>query len=446
MLRRMAPVLAVLLLIGVLAGSLVSGAGERYERLDKYTSRPIPQGLPWYYVVVFGDNRPPRTSSVEYSPPFHYILHDINETRPHAVIGTGDHVGRGYKDQMIHLWMLMKDYENVWLGFGNHDRGRDTWFWRQSIAPLYYYVDKIPGWRIVFLNSEDDAYTLAERAEEMLNVTDRAKIVVIHRPLYPWVDHNIDSRKKEMLEQIFIRENVSLVLEGHWHGYAEETRGDIRYVIVGGGGAPLYSWPGHPGYPRNYHYMQLILYPNGTYSYRIIQVADQAGRSVGSFKVESRGDTVYIYNNRLDFWSHPTRVTTRINLSVAGHTVYVVLDADPGVVQARAYVYNGYIYVETNTSGPWYAYLGDGSLARPINSSHACFNCTYTEPVSGGGGEQGLNETTAQEGTEASAANETTRISKPRGAGPDKGYWVSVAAATLSLALVFAALFVLKKK
>jgi hypothetical protein len=61
--------------------------------------KPIPQNLPWYPIMIFGDNRP----SIIYSnyPPevFYRVVSEMDAANLLATIGLGEHVGYGYESQ-----------------------------------------------------------------------------------------------------------------------------------------------------------------------------------------------------------------------------------------------------------------------------------------------------------------------------------------------------------
>ncbi len=339
---RAVSVLAVLTVI--LASSVAAWGLSPANAAGLGVEEAVPSGLPWYFVAIFGDNRPADTSSTELPRPFHEILEELSVSNPFAVIGTGDHTGEGRRDQIEVFINSVSRLSNVWVVAGNHDYRGDRDYWAENVAPDFYYRDDIPGWRIVFLNSEARPADMLSFANATLK-TSRHKIVVIHRPLEPYVNHNLGPLVKNLLKQILEETNVSLVLQGHWHGYAEARVGGIHYVIVGGGGAPLYSYG---DYPSVYSYAYLVMFPNGTYT--LIPLSLEGG-----IRVDVEGDTVVVENTKLDVYGNPATVPVRVRVETEDGLLNIVLLAPPGTVDLRL-TGNACNPVESNASLIYYTY------------------------------------------------------------------------------------------
>lgn len=302
-----------------------------------------PNDLPWYFVGVFGDNRPPETTFVEYPSVYYQIISELNVSHPFAVIGTGDHTGRGFKTQIEKFLETTKNLENVFVIMGNHDLNPTTRdYWYENVAEGLYYVDIIPGWRFIFVDYYhtevlwNDALDFLHDAAS----TTRNKILVIHRPIEPLLDHNMPEPVRSELKNLLENYEFKIVLQGHWHGYADVTINDVRYLVVGGGGAPLYS---HPNGLKKYCYTFLILWPNG--SYDVIPVDPLSG----SISIHFTENSVKITNTKLDVYGNPTMFPLRVPL----YGKYVVLLAPNGVSYVN--VTNGSITVSQNVE-MWYTY------------------------------------------------------------------------------------------
>lgn len=209
----------------------------------------IPDTLPWYPIVVMGDNRPPNTHDI--SPPeiFYDIVNESAQIYPVAFIGTGDHVGIGSKEQYERFYWILKNssIQNIWLAIGNHDlelHSESMNYWLTYFGPEYMYIDDIPNWRIAIINSETrlsmnwkkqilDAYS---------DLGNRSLIFVFHRPIFPKVNHNLDTERSSIFMNIIKdKDRVKLVLQGHYHGWGMQVKNNITWIITGGAGAPLYS-------------------------------------------------------------------------------------------------------------------------------------------------------------------------------------------------------------
>ncbi len=355
----MRPIIVLLVLALVVSATsplaIVSAEDSIKPLYDNW--KPIPDNLPWYPIGVFGDNRPSDVNQIDLPEPYYRIIEELRNITPIAIIGTGDHTGRGTTQQIDKLAATLQGLENVWLALGNHDlNDKKVSYWKQVIGPENYYRDDIPGWRIVIVNCDMfPVMNLRNTLTNLLNVHDRYIILVVHRPLYPDVDHNLEDAAKTVVENaIRTHPNIKIVLQGHWHGYAVAEKAGIEYIVTGGAGAPLYSWPSTvPGakdvVKLKYHYIVMILYPNGTYVYKPISL-------VGRIQVIRINETAYkIVNTKKDLHNEPTWMPVRINYTINGKTYYVVLKASYGTTIVNYKLVGDKVAFYTNSSD-WYVY------------------------------------------------------------------------------------------
>ena len=300
------------------------------QPLINETATPIPQNLPWYTVVVFGDNRPSYTFKTEFPPVFYMIVDEMEALNPYAIIGTGDHVGEGDPDQYQELYRVLSPLHNVWLAPGNHDlhvRGSlDDW--RTYVGPdVYCLREPIPGWSFVFTNTEigslDQFINQTREALEQCNGSNRL-VLVLHKPLEPFVNHNLNENgggwipeTKNLIEEY----NVTLVLQGHWHGYAALKDGTTEYMIVGGGGAPLANYPtmvfANDSVKGKYNYLIMVLSPDGNYTY--IPVNPKRGE----INVSINGTQVIVNNTKQDIHDNPIDMPVIVQTTYQNTTILV---------------------------------------------------------------------------------------------------------------------------
>ena len=142
--------------------------------------------------------------------------------------------------------------ENVeWhASLGNHDWGADEGnYVLEEPAfgmPDENYVLRESGVRFVIANSNEmDRQWL--RSALPAEAGDRWTIVLFHHPVFSPGMHGSTPAFTD-LPAIFEEYGVDLVLNGHDHLYARiEETGGIRYVVTGGGGAPVYPCLPSPG-------------------------------------------------------------------------------------------------------------------------------------------------------------------------------------------------------
>jgi hypothetical protein len=309
----------------------------------------IPDNLPWYFVAVFGDNRPSTTWLVKYPDVYYMLINEVSISNPFAVIGTGDHTGSGLLEQMLEFVRTVENLSNVWVIEGNHDIGGSEarTYWLSNIAADMYFRDDFPGWRFIFFSTELPRTkwdNLTMFLNQSLN-TNRKAVLVFHRPLFPYVDHNIDSDLASLIKPVIrSHDNVVLALQGHWHGYTSQVIGGVRYVITGGAGAPPYD----PG--TAYHYLYLILYPNGTYMLTTVKIKE------GNLTVKRSNDSVIITNTKLDIYLDNVSIPMRTWISYKDINVSVVLIANPGNTTISILKEDSNVYLTINPETQWYAY------------------------------------------------------------------------------------------
>jgi hypothetical protein len=81
----------------------------------------------------------------------------------------------------------------------------------------------------------------------------------LHRPLFSKVDADLSKGKsfkdkagRDALHKLFVKYKVKAVFAAHEHLFSDTVKDGVRYLITGGGGAPLYSSPQDSGF---YHYV-----------------------------------------------------------------------------------------------------------------------------------------------------------------------------------------------
>jgi predicted MPP superfamily phosphohydrolase len=127
-----------------------------------------------------------------------------------------------------------------YASLGNHD-AREQRFYKlfNMGGNLYYTFNPNPDVRFFMLET---TYPTPEQfawlEKELYASSDRWKIAVFHQPLYSSGDrHGSDLRLREVLEPLFLKYNVSVVLNSHDHFYERvKPQKGIAYFVVGSGG------------------------------------------------------------------------------------------------------------------------------------------------------------------------------------------------------------------
>jgi hypothetical protein len=127
-----------------------------------------------------------------------------------------------------------------YASLGNHDaREQRSYKLFNMDGKLYYSFSPKANVRFFAL---DSGYPVPEQIKwlekELVASSDDWKIVFFHHPLYSSGDrHGSDVRLREVLEPLFLKHNVSVVLNGHDHFYERlKPQKGIAYFVVGSGG------------------------------------------------------------------------------------------------------------------------------------------------------------------------------------------------------------------
>ena len=127
-----------------------------------------------------------------------------------------------------------------YASLGNHDAREQRYYKLFNMdGRLYYTFSPKPDVRFFVLES---TYPVPEQIawleKELQTSGSDWKIAVFHHPLYSSGErHGSDLKLRDVLEPLFIKYNVSLVLTGHDHFYERvKPQKGIAYFVVGSGG------------------------------------------------------------------------------------------------------------------------------------------------------------------------------------------------------------------
>ena len=128
-----------------------------------------------------------------------------------------------------------------YASLGNHDSREQKSFPPFNMNDKLYYSFKAPKQDIRFIALES-TYPEPEQIkwleEELKGAREAWKVMYFHHPLYSSGErHGSDTQLRNVLEPLFIKYNVSLVLTGHDHFYERvKPQKGIVYFVVGGSG------------------------------------------------------------------------------------------------------------------------------------------------------------------------------------------------------------------
>jgi Calcineurin-like phosphoesterase. len=128
-----------------------------------------------------------------------------------------------------------------YASLGNHDADEQRFYTLFNMDGKTYYTFKGPKQSVRFFVLKSD-YMKPEQVvwveKELKDSKEDWKISYFHHPPYSSGDrHGSDARLREVLEPLFIKYNVSVVLTGHDHFYERvKPQKGIVYFVVGSGG------------------------------------------------------------------------------------------------------------------------------------------------------------------------------------------------------------------
>jgi hypothetical protein len=181
---------------------------------------------------------------------------------PDFIVGTGDLVDEGHNTRQ---WQTFFDVEgpllrdNVFFpALGNHDRqgqGRTADNYRMWFSlpdngadPERSYAYTWGNARFVVLDSNAHSFALTDQTEWLERELAAARqdprlrhiFVVMHLPPFSISLHGGQRDLRERWTPLFERYDVTAVFSGHDHVYSRGEVNGVRYIVSGGGGAPLY--------------------------------------------------------------------------------------------------------------------------------------------------------------------------------------------------------------
>lgn len=217
-----------------------------------FTTAPPDEDEGDYRFVLYGDN---RSDAIRHAA----VVHAVEQEAGEFLVNTGDLVDDGLNSAD---WQAFFDIEGTMLrdrclfaAIGNHElvEASGASFLRYFGGSRTMVAQKLYGtmrWgrtRFFFLNgmgdfSGDDrtwlesALTSADAESDL-----RWRIVVIHDgPYASGVHGDNKALHAGKIPAMFLRHKVDVVLSGHDHLYERGNVEGLRYVVSGGGGAPLY--------------------------------------------------------------------------------------------------------------------------------------------------------------------------------------------------------------
>ncbi|MDF1527295.1 MAG: metallophosphoesterase [bacterium] len=202
-------------------------------------------------VVIYGDSRTGDSMH-------RLMMEGMASLTPEAVFHTGDLVNDG---RVADNWVTFNNIASqlpsgtpFYPALGNHEHESSLYFDNFELPgnERWYSVNDIEGLKFIVLDTGSSlaaATSLIEASTQYhwleselsssISSTDFT-IVTFHYPLYSTGQHGSDEPGiRDDLVPLFQQYGVDTVFNGHDHDYERSTVNGIRYIVAGGGGAPL---------------------------------------------------------------------------------------------------------------------------------------------------------------------------------------------------------------
>ena len=254
-------ILVALMCIGLL---LAAGGLNEYLPIGpgNYNQRQIDKihvvlAADHFSFAVMGDNRNGFTTLKK-------ILNDIDSNHYLFALDNGDLISNGRKIGYRIFFNIIKNEKTPFLtGIGNHEiiNGGEKYYFEIFGKP-YYSFDYDNSLFIVL----DDSNTVRvdtvqmKWLEQQLQKKYHHRFVFLHTPPFdprPGKHQSLkDGKNAKEFMALMERYKPDIVFTSHIHGYFEETRNGVLYVITGGAGAKAEEYKTHDAH-FYHHYVKV---------------------------------------------------------------------------------------------------------------------------------------------------------------------------------------------
>ncbi len=240
--------------------SFISNAGTIVEESFKRLRENPPVCQERFDFIVVGDTQPGEPH--EFSEYFFRMIEEWNILNPPFMVSLGDLILGGAIEGLDSQW---KEFEQIIARLqvpffptpGNHDisNKESEEIYKLRIGPVCYAFS-YGNARFIFLNTEEpgqvDTFSdiqIEWLKKELSKLKEKHLFIFFHKPYFVDPNHRGWSAIEPLLQSF----PSVFVFAGHEHLYMNlGRRGNIHYVISGGGGGPIRTAPEEGGF---HHYL-----------------------------------------------------------------------------------------------------------------------------------------------------------------------------------------------
>jgi hypothetical protein len=201
---------------------------------------------------------------------------------PSFYLHTGDLVANGSDrsqwDTFLDIEHDLMQVSTLYPALGNHERNHPNYFDVLNPPGPWYSFDSGDAH---FVCLQVDGYgnyapggaQYEWLASDLAGTLKPWKFVFFHIPPYSSGGHGSDLNVRQALGPLFEQYGVTIVFNGHNHGYERSVANGVTYIVTGGGGAPLYPRmhdnPASVYFESVYHFVQITLSDDTLYGVAI---------------------------------------------------------------------------------------------------------------------------------------------------------------------------------
>ncbi|MEA1943869.1 MAG: metallophosphoesterase [Euryarchaeota archaeon] len=196
--------------------------------------------------IVYGDTREQTGSFTQMER--HKLVSDriAEENNVSFVIHTGDFVCNGNDldewNDFFNAGRAMLANTTIYPVLGNHEYNHTNYYDAFGV-PEWYSFDCGNAHFTILDSNEADRTEQTEWLQNDIDSNATWKLLSFHHPPYSSAKNRDGGwiNLRDYWENIFINNSVDAVFNGHVHAYERYKENGIQYMVLGCGGAPLYS-------------------------------------------------------------------------------------------------------------------------------------------------------------------------------------------------------------
>lgn len=210
-------------------------------------------------ILFYGDTRSDEVTHRK-------VVKAITAHKPAIAFHTGDLNQKGIAQSEYDLFKEISkpitDLCPLYPAKGNHEKSRSLFLANfPALNGSAYYSLVHDGIRFIILDSTDDLSPASKQYQwfQTALADSLPAILLMHHPVFSSGAHGDELGLQLWLPQLLVGSKVKAVFSGHDHDYERSEYKGIKYIVSGGGGAPMrearHDNPQSLVFTLNHHYV-----------------------------------------------------------------------------------------------------------------------------------------------------------------------------------------------